>query len=86
MYPGQALIGAVLSQKQSDNTVRPIAFASRTLQPPEKNYGVFELERLGVVWAVKHFRHYLLACFVCHLREMHDVEFSYTKSYTVKTV
>ena len=28
-------LGAVLSQKQSDNTVRPIGFASRTLQPHE---------------------------------------------------
>ena len=53
-------LGAVLSQKQGDNTVRPIAFASRTtLQPHERNYGISELEGLGVVWAVKHFRHYL---------------------------
>ena len=33
--------------------------ASQTLQPYEKNYGISELESLGVVWAVKHFRHYL---------------------------
>ena len=52
-------LGAVLSQEQPDGTVRPIAFASRTLQPHEKNYGISELEALGVVWAVKHFRHYL---------------------------
>ena len=52
-------LGAVLSQKQTDNTVRPIAFASRTLQPHERNYGISELEGLGVVWAVEHFRHYL---------------------------
>ena len=29
-------LGAVLSQKQDDDTIRPIAFASRTLQPHEK--------------------------------------------------
>ena len=52
-------LGAVLSQKQDDDTLRPIAFASRSLQPHEKNYGVTELEALGVVWAVKYFRHYL---------------------------
>ena len=52
-------LGAVLSQKQEDGTTRPIAYASRTLQPHEKNYGISELEALGVVWAVKHFRHYI---------------------------
>ena len=52
-------LGAVLSQQQPDKTIRPIAFASRTLQQHERNYGISELEALGVVWAVKHFRHYL---------------------------
>ena len=55
---GQGL-GAVLAQKQEDGLVRPIAFASRTLQPHKQHYGVTELEGLGVVWAMKHFRHYL---------------------------
>ena len=32
---------------------------SRTLQPHERNYGISGLEALGVVWAVKHFRHYI---------------------------
>ncbi len=52
-------LGAVLAQRQSDGSIRPVAYASRTMQPHEKNYGVTELEALGVVWAVKHFRHYL---------------------------
>ena len=52
-------LGAVLSQRQSDGTVRPVAYASRTLQPHAKNYGISELEGLGVVWSVKHFTHYL---------------------------
>ena len=52
-------LGAVLSQEQPDKTIRPVAFASRTLQQHERNYGISELEGLGVVWAVKHFRHYL---------------------------
>ena len=52
-------LGAVLAQKQDDGAVRPIAYASRTLQKHAQNYGVTELEALGVVWAVRHFRHYL---------------------------
>ena len=52
-------LGAVLAQKQDDGKTRPIAYASRTLQPHEKKYGATEMEGLGVVWAVKHFRPYL---------------------------
>ena len=52
-------LGAVLAQKHQDGGIRPVAFASRTLQPHEKNYGATELEALGVVWAAKHFRPYL---------------------------
>ena len=37
-----------------------MAFASRSLQPHERNYSSTELETLGLVWAVKHFRPYLL--------------------------
>ena len=51
-------LGAMLSQ-ESNGLVCLVAFASRTLQPHEKNYGVTELEALAVVWAVKHFRPYL---------------------------
>ena len=39
--------------------MHPIVYASRTLQPHERNYGVTELEALGVVWAVKNFCPYL---------------------------
>lgn len=52
-------LGALLAQKMVDGLVRPIAFASRTLQPHEWNYRSTEMEALAVVWAVKHFRHYL---------------------------
>ena len=45
-------LGAVLAQKQEDGSTRPIAYASCTLEPSEKNYGVTEVEALAVVWAM----------------------------------
>ena len=52
-------LGAILAQKHEDEMIRPVVYASRTLQSHERNYGVTELEALGVVWAVRHFRHYI---------------------------
>ena len=50
----------MLAQKQEDGSVRPLAYASRSLQKHERNYGVTELEALAVVWGVNHFRPYPL--------------------------
>ena len=36
-----------------------MAYANRMLQPHKWNYGVTELETLGVIWGVHHFCHYL---------------------------
>ena len=36
-----------------------MAFASRALHGAEIHYAVTHLEALAVVWAVRHFRHYL---------------------------
>uniref|UniRef100_A0A671U0X9 Gypsy retrotransposon integrase-like protein 1 n=1 Tax=Sparus aurata TaxID=8175 RepID=A0A671U0X9_SPAAU len=53
-------LGAVLSQEQ-DGQVRPIAYASRSLHPAEKNYSSMKLEFLGMKWAMtQKFREYLL--------------------------
>jgi transposase InsO family protein len=52
-------IGAVLSQEQNGEE-RVIAYASRTLSGPEKNYCVTRKELLAVVFYAKHFRPYLL--------------------------
>lgn len=52
-------LGAVLSQEQN-GLVHPIAYASRSLDPHGKNYGITELETLALVWAVKYFRTYIL--------------------------
>ena len=37
-----------------------MAYASRALHKHEQNYPITELETLGLVWAVKHFRAYIL--------------------------
>lgn len=52
-------LGAILSQKKQDRLFHPIAYASRALTCPEKNYGITELEMLAVVWAFQHFCVYL---------------------------
>ena len=53
-------LGAVLSQVQDDGVIHPIAYTSRSLDKHERNYGISELETLGLVWAVRYFRPYLL--------------------------
>ena len=52
-------LGAVLLQQQADKKPHPIAFASRALLGAERNYGITDLETLGVVWAISHFHYYL---------------------------
>jgi transposase InsO family protein len=52
-------LGAILSQVQ-DGVERPISFGSRQLGPAEKNYSATELELAALVWASRHYRHYLL--------------------------
>ncbi|KAG1934719.1 hypothetical protein F2P79_019745, partial [Pimephales promelas] len=56
-------LGAVLSQEQ-DGKVRPVAYASRSLRPNERNllnYSSMKLEFLALKWAMtERFREYLL--------------------------
>lgn len=51
-------IGAVLSHRVGDDEL-PIAFASRSLAPAEKNYSQIDKEALAIVYGVKHFHQYL---------------------------
>ena len=51
-------LGAVLSQKQPDGFVHPVAFASHSLTATETNYGITELETLAVVWSFQNFHSY----------------------------
>ncbi len=52
-------LGAVLSQKQDDSKLHPVAYASHALSPQEKNCGNTELETLAVVWVITQFHAYL---------------------------
>ena len=53
-------LGAILSQKDDKKKDHPIYFASRQLNNAEKNYSVTEKEALGMVYACKKYRYYLL--------------------------
>ena len=45
-------LGAVLYQKQDDDTKRVIAYASRTLSKFDRNYDTHRLEFLALKWSI----------------------------------
>eukprot|EP00117_Sycon_ciliatum_P008805 scpid39753/ scgid0465/ Retrovirus-related Pol polyprotein from transposon 17.6; Protease; Reverse transcriptase; Endonuclease len=54
-------LGAVLYQRSSPETTwRPVACASRSLTPAERNYAQIEKEALAITWATSRFEMYLL--------------------------
>ena len=52
-------LGAVLSQKLENVLKYVVAYASRSMNKAEQNYGITDQECLAVVWAVRYFHHYL---------------------------
>jgi hypothetical protein len=48
-------VGAVISRVMTDGAERPIAFASRTLLPSERNYSQVEKEALSLVFGITKF-------------------------------
>ena len=52
-------LGAVLSHMFSDGSERPIAYASFSLIPSEKNYPQIEREGLALIFGVKRFHQFL---------------------------
>ena len=56
-------IGACLSHKVTEGNksyLKPIAYASRSLTPAERNYAQIDREGLAVHWAINYFRQFLL--------------------------
>ena len=55
-------VGACLSHKvtvDGKTKLHPIAYASASLKPSEKNYSQIDREGLAVIWAIEYFRQYL---------------------------
>jgi hypothetical protein len=49
----------VLSQKESDNKYHPVAYLSKSLTEPERNYDIYDKELLAIIKALDAWRHYL---------------------------
>ena len=53
-------VGAALSQRDAKGHLRPLAYASRSLNKSERRYPAIELEALGIIYALRQFRHIVL--------------------------
>jgi hypothetical protein len=51
--------GAVLTQMDSAGKQHPVCFLSKTFTPTERRYEVYDRELLGIVRALREWRHYL---------------------------
>jgi hypothetical protein len=52
-------LGAILSQIDSDQQEKPVAFASRTLNSAEKKYSQIQKEATAIIFGVRRFHQYL---------------------------
>ena len=54
-------IGAVISQVGLNGDEQPVAYASRTLSTPEKNYSQIKKEALSLIFGLRKFHQYMYA-------------------------
>ena len=52
-------LGAYLVHIMDDGSEKPVAYASRTLTKPEKEYTQIEREKLGIIFGVRRFHQFL---------------------------
>jgi len=52
-------MGGTLSVKGADGKWRLVAFISKSLSSPERNYEIHDKEMLAVIWCLEDWRHYL---------------------------
>eukprot|EP00731_Ephydatia_muelleri_P000397 Em0001g397a len=79
-------IGVVLSHLQEDGSDRPIAYASRSLAPAEKNYSQIEKEGLAVVWGVKNFHQFLFGRQFVVYSDHKPLQFLFSETKPVPTM
>lgn len=53
-------VGGILFQRQSDDTLKPVAYFSKQNSTAEQKYHSYELEAMAVVLSIRKFRVYLL--------------------------
>jgi RNase H-like domain found in reverse transcriptase len=51
--------GAVLTQMDINGDRHPVAFLSKTFTDTERQYEIYDRELLGIVRALKEWRHYI---------------------------
>jgi hypothetical protein len=51
--------GTVLTQLDSNGDRHPVAFLSETFSETERKYEIYDRELLGIIWALKEWRHYI---------------------------
>lgn len=52
-------LGGVLAQESPDGSIRPIAFASRSLNETDQRLSQTEKEAMALVWSIEHFDYFL---------------------------